>query len=77
MIRGPVEERLYHFLTHKILETPGTILHAIGGVEDHIHIVVSMQPNVLVSDWVGKLKGSSSYYINHEIQRKSLEWQRG
>ena len=32
----------------------------------------------MISDYVGKLKGSSSYYINHhEVQPKGLEWQRG
>ncbi len=77
MIRGRFEERLYHYLTHKILETPGARLHAIGGIETHIHIAVSLRPNILVSDWIGKLKGSSSYYINHEVQPKGLEWQRG
>ena len=77
MIGARIEERLYHYLTHKILETPSVYFHAIGGVEDHIHIAVSLPPNILVSDWVGKLKGSSSYYINHEIQPKALEWQRG
>ena len=77
MIRGKIEDRLYHFLTHKIIETPGAFLHAIGGVEDHVHIAVSLVPEILVSDWIGKLKGSSSYYINHEVQPKALQWQRG
>jgi REP element-mobilizing transposase RayT len=77
MINEQIESRLYHFLTHKILETPGARLHAIGGIETHIHIATSLQPNILVSDWIGKLKGSSSYYINHEVQPKGLEWQRG
>lgn len=77
MIKEKIEDRLYHYLTHKILETPGTLFHAIGGIEDHVHIVTSLPPNLLVSDWIGKLKGSSSYYINHEVQTKSLEWQRG
>ena len=77
MIRGRIEDRLYHFLTHKIIETPGSYLHAIGGVEDHVHIAVSLTPEILVSDWVGKLKGSSSHYINHEVQPKTLQWQRG
>ena len=72
-----IEDRLYHYLSHKILETPGTLLHAIGGIQTHIHIGVSLQPNILVSDWIGKLKGSSSHYINHEVQPKALEWQRG
>ena len=61
----------------EILKTPGARLHAIGGIETHIHIATSLPPNILVSDWVGKLKGSSSYYINHEVEPKALEWQRG
>jgi putative transposase len=77
MITPKIEDRLYHYLTHKIIETDGAICHAIGGIETHIHIAASLPPNLLVSDWVGKLKGSSSYYINHEVQPKSLEWQRG
>ena len=77
MITNRIENRLFQYLTHKILETPGARLHAIGGIETHIHIGVSLQPNLLVSDWVGKLKGSSSFYINHEVQPKALQWQRG
>lgn len=77
MITERIEDRLYHYLTHKILETPGAMLHAIGGIQTHIHIAASLRPNILVSDRIGKLKGSSSYYINHEVQPKALEWQRG
>lgn len=77
MIRGRVEERLYHFLTHKIIETPGAVLHGIGGIETHVHIGVSLKPDLLVSEWIGKLKGASSFYINHEVAPKALQWQRG
>ena len=32
----------------------------------------------LISEWIGKLKGGSSFYINHEIaNRKLLDWQDG
>jgi len=77
MITPKIEDRLYRYLTHKIIETPGAYLHAIGGTETHVHIAASVEPNLLVSDWVGQLKGSSSHYINHEVQPKALEWQRG
>lgn len=30
-----------------------------------------------MSDYIGELKGSSSHYINHEVQPKALQWQRG
>jgi len=77
MITPRIEERLYHYLTHRILATPGVRLHALGGIETHVHIGLSAPANLLISDYVGKLKGSSSHYINHAIQPKALQWQRG
>ncbi len=77
MINSRIESPLYKFLEHKIIDTPGAILHAIGGIETHIHIATSLEPSIHVSDWVGKLKGAASYYINHEIEPKALQWQRG
>ena len=77
MITDRIEDRLYRYLTHKILETSGARFHAIGGIETHVHIAGSLEPNILVSDWVGKLKGSSSHYINHEVAAKALQWQSG
>jgi putative transposase len=73
-----IEDRLYSYLQHRILETKGVILHAIGGTEDHVHVGVSVPPTLLISEWVGRLKGASSYYVNHEVaRRRLLEWQRG
>ena len=77
MISPKIENRLYHYLTHKIIETPGTYPRAIGGIETQVHLGVSLEPSIPVSDRIGKLKGSSAHYINHEVQPKALEWQRG
>ena len=30
-----------------------------------------------MSEWIGKLKGGSSYHINQTANHKLLEWQRG
>ncbi len=50
----------------------------VGGIEDHFHCVASIPPSLLISEWIGKLKGGSSFYINHEIvNRKLLDWQDG
>ena len=77
MITPAIEDRLYRYLTHKIIETPGVYLHAIGGIATHVHVGLSAPPDLLMSDFIGKLKGGSSYHINHEFQPKGLEWQRG
>jgi putative transposase len=73
-----IEDRLYRYLHHRIVSVAGAVLHAIGGIENHVHLAVSVPPTLLVSDWIGELKGASAYYINHEIaNRKLLEWQAG
>ena len=78
VITEAIESRLHHFLEHKILETKGVLLHALDGTQDHIHAVASVPPSLLVSEWIGRLKGGSSFYINHEIvNRKLLDWQSG
>ena len=52
-------------------------LHAIGGIEDHIHIVVSIPPKLSISDFVKRIKGSSAHHINqHPIAAQSkFGWQ--
>ena len=77
MITPKIESRLFQFVTHKILETPGMLLHAIGAVEDHMHISISPPPTIKPSEWIGKLKGSSSHHINQLFGHKTLEWQHG
>jgi putative transposase len=76
LITAKVEPRLLHFLTHRILES-GVLLHAIGGIEDHIHVGVSTPPTIKPSEWIGKLKGASSHHINQEFGYHALEWQHG
>jgi putative transposase len=73
-----IEARAHHHLKHSVLQTEGCLFHGIGGTEDHIHLVVSVPPTLLVSEWIGRLKGACSHYINKEIaNRKVLEWQTG
>ena len=73
-----IEQRVHHYLEHEVRKTKNAIFHAVGGVEDHVHLVATIPPTLLISEWIGKLKGGSSFYINHEIaNRKLLDWQTG
>lgn len=71
-INEGVEPALHKYLRNKVIKTPGTIFHAIGGIEDHIHLAVAVKPTVDMDGWIGQLKGASS----HEMG-KSLQWQHG
>ena len=72
MIRPSIEPELYKFLKDKIIQTPAAYFHAIGGIEEHIHLVVSVKPSVHLDEWIGQLKGASSYELG-----KMLQWQIG
>ena len=73
-----VEHQLRGFLKDRALQTPGLYFHQVGGIEDHVHLVVSVPPTLLISDWIGQMKGASAHYINHRIaNRHLLDWQTG
>ena len=78
IISSIIEPGLYQFLRSYSLKTEGLIFHEVGGTETHVHIAVSMPPTLIVSEWIGRLKGASSHFVNHELaNRKLLDWQRG
>ena len=78
LISEAIEPGLYRFLRSYALKTDGLIFHEVGGIEDHVHIAVTIPPTVTPSEWIGKLKGASSHHVNHElVNRKLLDWLRG
>ena len=73
-----IEQDLYGYIIGKA--TSGKcITLAIGGIENHLHLVVSIPPKIAIADFVGKIKGSSSHHLNHETAHLQTEfgWQRG
>jgi len=46
LIKAELEPKLYQFLKQKMLETPETFVHAIGGIENHVHVAVSIPSTV-------------------------------
>lgn len=73
-----IEHRCQQFIIHRATESPGVFVHEIGGMPDHVHLAVSVPPTLLISEWIGQLKGASSHYVNHEIvNRRVLDWQAG
>jgi putative transposase len=72
-----VEALVHHYLRGRCMNTPSVFIHEIGGIETHVHLAVSIAPTVLISDFIGQLKGSSSHEANQKLGRKVLEWQAG
>jgi putative transposase len=78
IINETIEPGLHRFIRKYALKTKGLIFHEVGGIETHIHIAVTIPPTLLISEWIGQVKGASSHYVNHQlVNRKVLDWQTG
>ncbi len=85
LITENIEIELYEYIKNKChgLECS---LHAIGGMDDHLHLVLSIPPSMAVSEVVRRIKGSSSHFVNRippspnalpsPNQESSFAWQR-
>ena len=50
----------------------------IGGVEDHIHLLVQLARDIAVSEFVGAIKSISSGWIHREFpELETFAWQQG
>jgi putative transposase len=79
LISDRIEPILYRYIRHRIINTPGIFIHEIGGTATHIHIALTIQPTLQISDFVGQLKGASSHEVNQKLSQrdKILQWQSG
>ena len=67
LITITLEPELYRVLAAKTQEMGGFV-HAIGGMEDHAHLAVSLPPKLAPAKFIGDVKGNSSHYVNHVIK---------
>ena len=70
-------EELHKFITG-IITNRGQKLFAVFAMPDHVHILVSIGPTILISDLVRDIKAGSSKFINDKkwINGK-FNWQEG
>jgi len=78
LIRPHIESEIYAYIISKAVEL-NCYIHAINGVEDHIHLIISIPPKHSVAWVVKTLKGSSSHFVNNTLHPQEFHfvWQRG
>jgi putative transposase len=79
LLTAPVEAFVHRYLKHQLLAEENVVLHAIGGIETHVHVALRVPPTLLISELIGRLKGASAHEANLHFgdAGKVLEWQRG
>lgn len=65
---------VYPVMLHKAGELGCSVL-AVGGVEDHVHLLVSMPATVTISEVVKHIKGASSRAVHLASPDLFFKWQ--
>jgi putative transposase len=77
LIRKQHREELHKFITG-IVSNRGQKLFAIFVMPDHVHLLLSISPNILTSDLVRDIKAGSSKFINdNRLIVGKFNWQEG
>jgi putative transposase len=73
-IHEDFQPRLWAYVAG-ICQNNGMIVHAIGGTEDHVHILMQIPPSLPISKAVLTIKSNSSRWTNDEGH--GFAWQEG
>jgi putative transposase len=79
LLTPQVQQVAYRCVRQKIVNLPGAFVYEIGGTETHTHLAASIPPTLLISEFVGQLKGASCHEVNEQLglHGKRLQWQAG
>jgi len=72
----PLLERMHAYLGGCIRTIEGTPLQ-IGGVSDHVHLLVGLKPTHCVSDVLCTIKKASTDWARREMRCGRFHWQDG
>ncbi|MBX0331540.1 IS200/IS605 family transposase, partial [Oscillochloris sp. ZM17-4] len=77
LITPGIERRLYRTMQATV-EGLGCTVLALNGVEDHVHVFVSLPSTVDLAHLMKQVKGVSSHFVNQTLRPSSpFKWQGG
>ena len=76
MIASAWRERLHAYLGGVVRNGEG-VPEAVGGVADHVHLLIGLRATACLADVVRDVKAVSSRWVHEEIGERSFAWQEG
>jgi len=68
--------RLYEYLSGSV-DGLGGVSQGVGGVADHVHLLVGLKATHCLADFMRELKKASSVWVHDEIGVPGFAWQEG
>jgi putative transposase len=77
LLKNEIRPEIFSFISGIITNRKHKSI-IINGMSDHIHILIGLNPNDIISDLVGSIKRNSSTFINNKGWfRGKFHWQDG
>jgi REP element-mobilizing transposase RayT len=76
MIAKDWSERLHSYLGGIVKGLEGVPL-AIGGIEDHLHLLIGLKSSHRLDYFLRDLKADSSEWVHKEVGKRMFAWQKG
>ena len=66
-----------HAYLGRAVHAAGGVPEAIGGVGDHVHVLMGLRATHRLADVVRDIKSASSAWVHQEIKQGVFSWQEG
>jgi putative transposase len=73
LITPTIRDRIYPMMQRQAADLGASVI-AIGGIEDHVHVLVRFPSRLAIADLVRRMKGASSYLAT-QVMGEIFRWQ--
>ena len=75
LLTGEIKDAIYACIQQECSRLKADVI-AIGGIEDHIHLLVRFPMTVAMADLLKQVKGVSSHMVTHKLgYKEGFKWQ--
>ncbi|MCW1915952.1 IS200/IS605 family transposase [Luteolibacter sp. GHJ8] len=67
----------FHSYIGGLAKNAGVVPESVGGVADHVHLLLGLPATVALSDLIRAIKANSSKWVHEEIGMEKFAWQEG
>jgi putative transposase len=75
-LASPLRERMHSYLGGCVRAEGGTPLE-VGGVSDHVHLLLGLKPTQCLADVLRVIKKASSVWARQQLELRNFHWQDG
>jgi REP element-mobilizing transposase RayT len=75
LITPDIRQEIYAAIIGECNKLGCTVI-SVGGIEDHVHLLIGFPTTLAVAEIIKQIKGSSSHFVTHQLKQGDFfKWQ--